>query len=109
MVGEVVGLRRTVKQFVDDVLGQAEIDLVAFPHQEILKALKKHPDGVSADYFRGQKSKGIRLNVPNLAPWGVGPAMRDTKAIVYRMELDQYQLISTAHKTALRTYNVALP
>ena len=34
----------------------------------------------------------------------VGSAMKRSNAIIYRIELGMYQLMSGAHKTALKTY-----
>ena len=90
----------SAKDYVADVLRDTRKFLVAFPHQEILKALKDHPEGVSPEYFHNVKDNGIDLSNPN----AVGSAMKSVNAIVYRIELDKYMLMSTAHKTALQTY-----
>jgi hypothetical protein len=37
-------------------------------------------------------------------PAHVGLALKNSNAIVYRMERDEYQLMSTAHRTALKAY-----
>ena len=37
-------------------------------------------------------------------PAAVGSAMKTSNAIIYRIELRKYQLMSAAHKTALKTY-----
>ena len=91
----------SLKQHVEDVLAHAERDLVAFPHQAILKALKAHPEGVPLDYFDNQENKGVSLSDPK----AVGVSMKNSNAIVYRIENGLYQLMSTAHKTALRSYD----
>ena len=89
-----------VTQFVEGTLRQARLELVSFPHQEILQALKEHPEGVSPKYFNNRKSEGVDLSNPH----AVGLAMKASNAIVYRMELRLYQLMSTAHRTALESY-----
>ena len=35
---------------------------MAFPHQQILKALKGHPEGVSPKYVKKQENKGVDLS-----------------------------------------------
>ena len=37
-------------------------------------------------------------------PESVGVAMKSVNAIMYRIELDKYMLMSTAHRTALESY-----
>jgi hypothetical protein len=75
---------------------------VAFTHKPILKALKENPDGVSPAFFNNQEHKGVDLPVPH----EVGIAMKNSNAIVYRKELKQYQLMTTAHRTALKDYEI---
>ena len=89
-----------LKDCVDAVLGGAHQDLLAFPLQPILQALKEHPEGVSPDYFKKQEYKGIDMSNPG----AVGSVMKTSNAIIYRIELGKYQLMSAAHKTALKTY-----
>jgi hypothetical protein len=91
----------SLKQHVERVLADAELDLVGFPHKAILKALKEHPEGVSPKYFNNQKSEGVDLSEPK----AVGVAMKRSNVIVYRIEDGLYHLMSTAHKTALRSYD----
>jgi hypothetical protein len=91
----------TLKQHIERVLADAELALVAFPHKAILKALKEHPEGVSPKYFKKQKSEGVDLSEPK----AVGVAMKRSNVIVYRIEDGLYHLMSTAHKTALRSYD----
>ena len=92
-----VPLDVTLEQFVEEEMREARKDLQEFSHQPILDALKKHPDGVSLDAFLGVQDDGAKLWKPR----EVARAMVDSNAIVYRMETDQYQLMSTAHRTAL--------
>jgi hypothetical protein len=76
-------------------------DLAAFPLQIILKALKDHPEGVSPGYFKKLKVEGIDLTNHKQ----VGQAMKNSPhPIIYRKDLNQYHLLSTAHKTALKSY-----
>jgi hypothetical protein len=93
--------KTSVQDFVASQVAIAARDLVIFAHKPILKALKKTPDGVSSALFENQEHKGVDLSVPA----DVGSAMKKSNAIVYRMELDQYQLMTTAHRTALKAYD----
>jgi hypothetical protein len=90
----------SVNDYVADVLEEARSNLVAFPHQQILKALKDHPEGVSPLYFNGKKDKEVNLSHPE----AVGVAMKSVDAIVYCRESRKYMLMSTAHRTALESY-----
>jgi hypothetical protein len=99
-----VPLQYSLKEFVDSVIGQAERDLLAFPHQDILKALKSHPEGIPPAYFKKQKSKGVDLSNPK----DVGVALKRSNALVYRIDRGLYCLMSTAHKTALKSYEPIL-
>ena len=90
-----------LQEFVDAVLSDAQQDLLAFQLQPILKALKERPEGVSPDYFKKQEYKGIDMSNPA----AVGSAMKSSNAIIYRIELQKYQLMSTAHRTKLKTYS----
>ncbi len=92
--------QKTLKDYVDAVLGGAHQDLLAFPLKPILKALKENPEGVSPDYFNNQEYKGIDMSNPG----AVSSVMKTSNAIIYRIELRKYQLMSAAHKTALKTY-----
>ena len=94
----------TLKEFVDDYISSARLNLLAFPHQQILQALKLFPDGVSPNYFVKQENKGVDLSDPE----AVGVAMKRSNAIVYRIDLKVYSLMSTAHRTALKTYDPIL-
>ena len=92
--------QKTLKDYVDAVLGGAHLNLLAFPLKPILKALKENPEGVSPDYFNNQEYKGIDMSNPG----AVSSVMKTSNAIIYRIELRKYQLMSAAHKTALKTY-----
>jgi hypothetical protein len=106
MVGDVAWSgSMTLKEFVGYHLRHAQATLMAFPHQQILKALKEHPEGVSPMYFHGKESEGVHLADPK----AVATSLKNGhNVIVYRVELRQYQLISTAHKTALKSYDPIL-
>lgn len=97
---ESVSFTYSVEDYVVDVLRYAEKSLVAFAHQPILKALKDHSEGITPKYFKKQKDEGVDLSHPT----AVGVAMKSVNTIVYRMELDKYMLMSTAHRTALKSY-----
>mmetsp|Transcript_7354 Transcript_7354/g.7758 ORF Transcript_7354/g.7758 Transcript_7354/m.7758 type:complete len:513 (-) Transcript_7354:141-1679(-) len=95
-----------VKDFVDYILTQATKHLVAFPLQTILQALKDHPDGVNPEYFNNLKEEGVDLT----NPVAVGKIMKEKlNPLIYHQYLKQYQLISTAHKTALKSYKPINP
>ena len=89
-----------LRDFVDAVLSDAYQDFVDFPLKPILKALKEHPEGISPDYFKNQEYKRIDMSVPG----AVGSAMKTSNAIIYRIELQKYQLMSAAHRTKLKSY-----
>jgi hypothetical protein len=74
--------------------------LVAFPYKPILKALKEHPEGVSPEFFENMKCEGVDMSNPK----AVGISMKTSNAIIYRIECRKYVLMSTAHRTALKTY-----
>ena len=95
----------SVQDYVADVLQDSRYRLVAFRHQPILKVLKDHPEGVSPEYFQKQEDKGVDLSYPK----GVGVAMKLVNVIVYRHELRKYMLMSTAHRTALKSYEPIVP
>ncbi len=103
-----VGVKKekTLEQFVNTILQNARNDLDKFPVKPILKALQTHPEGVSLDHFNGQPFE-------ILSPHAVFSALRRAVAgtvekpqiiVVFRPELYKYQLLSTAHKTALKTF-----
>ena len=77
-------------------------DLKAFKLKPILQALKEHPEGVKLEYFRNQKYKGIDMSSPKC----VGDVMKSRNVVVYRRDTNVrgYEMLSTKHKTALKTY-----
>ena len=102
----VVHLKQTLQEYVDRVLESAHMDLIKFPLKPILKALKEHPDGVKSEYFKDQTftwKSGPATEVFDLScPESVGLAMKSQNCIMFRIELNLYQLQSTAHKTAIK-------
>jgi hypothetical protein len=98
--------RLSLMQFVEAIVSSAEQDLVAFPLQTMLKALKDNPNGVSPRFFQKYKEAGIDLSNPCAVEaemkWSLNP-------IVYRIESKTYQLLSTIHKTALKSYDPIRP
>jgi GTPase SAR1 family protein len=89
----------SLDDFIQRQLDFAKKDLLAFPLQPILKALKIHPDGVDPAYFKNEKYEGINMSVPK----AVGMAM-SSNAVLYDIEEGRYKLMSQAHKVALRNY-----
>ena len=105
-LSEYVPKAKTLEVFVEDVLAQAKMDLVAFPHKQILVELKNNlSTGVLPEIFNNQKHEGVDLS----NPFDVRTSMKSSNAIIYRIELGQYVLMSTAHKTALESYNIPYP
>jgi hypothetical protein len=92
-----------VTTFVNLQIEDAKKCLEAFPLPTILQALKDHhPEGVRPGYFKKLKEEGIAL----ASPESVGQIMKKKlNPLIYRQELNLYQLLSTSHKTALRTYD----
>ena len=91
--------------FVARKLRSATEKLVAFRLKPILRALKEHPEGVSAEYFKHAEFKGIDMSVPHK----VGVEMKESNAIKYDMSKKVYLPLSRAHEVALRTYEPPLP
>ncbi len=87
---------------IDTIIGFARGELGAFKLQPVLKSIKEHPEGVDPLTFGKQKYENIDMSVPAK----VGDAMKETNAIVYRIDKDPpvYQTLSTKHKTALKSY-----
>ena len=61
----------SVDDFIMKVLFDARQELVAFQHQQILKALKDHPEGIHPEFFNKLKNEGVDLSDPK----AVGAAM----------------------------------
>ena len=95
----------SLKELMALELSEAKEDLVAFPHQRVLRALKENPEGVSPDYFNRMKSEGVDLSVPK----DVAVAMKVSNALTYRMDLQRYVIISRCHEVALESYEPAVP
>jgi hypothetical protein len=99
-----------VETFVNGSLHNARKSLSSFPLQRILKALKDLPDpgdGVDPEVFENQQEIGVALN--NAEAVGAVSKMATANPILYRMDTGKYHLLSTAHKTALRTYDPKVP
>ena len=94
----------SVDDFIKEVLFDARQELVAFQHQQILKALKDHPEGIHPEFFNKLKNEGVDLSDPK----AVGAAMRKGNVITYRIELRKYTIYSKAIEVALRSYDPIL-
>jgi hypothetical protein len=92
----------SVDEFITVRIKHARVDLVAFPFQPILKALKEHPEGVRPEYFNNEKYEGADLS----NPVGVGAVMKASQSnvVYYDMEKDVCKLNSRALEVALRSY-----
>lgn len=92
----------SLEESVSYILSWAKNDLTHFKLQKILKALKEHPEGISTDYFDNQYENGVKLSNPKQ----VSEIMKlDYNPIIYRKDTRKYHLLSTTHKTALKSYN----
>ena len=59
----------SLDDFITMTLHFARSELVAFQHQQILKALKDHPEGISPEVFIKFKNKGVDLLLLGLWVW----------------------------------------
>lgn len=91
----------TLHAVVSNKLAYAERELLAFPYQPILAALKEHPEGVPLMYFHKAKVEGVDLSNPH----AVGVGMKFSNAIMYDIEKGLYKCLTRAHQTALQTYD----
>ncbi len=91
---------------IERIILQAILALDAFDLQPILKALKEHPEGVPANYFKGQSYKGVNLAEPKR----VGDLLQLRNAIVCRVDMEPnvYQIESIKYKTALKRYEPSI-
>jgi hypothetical protein len=89
-----------VEVYVENKLAEARRELIAFSLKPILTALKENLDGVGPELFKNIEYKGVDLSDPR----AVGLKMKDSNAIIYRIEKGQYELISKAHEIALKSY-----
>ena len=94
----------SVDDFIKEVLFDARQELVAFQHQQILKALKDHPEGIHPEFFNKFENKGVDLSKPK----AVGVAMREGNVITYRIERGEYTIYSKAIEVALRSFDPIL-
>lgn len=79
---------------------QLRQDLVAFPHNWILKvAFKEHPEGLSLEYFNNMENEGLNPS----DPLAVGTTMKHSNTVMYRIELGRYKIIFRCHGTALKS------
>jgi hypothetical protein len=94
------GQRIPLQQALDEVVEMARADLGTFPYPSLLTALKAHPDGVSRESLTGTIEENAKLWVPR----NVATGLKGSNAVVYRHEQQRYELMSTAHKTALKMF-----
>lgn len=98
LVTSTAGIDHKVDEFVAMLLRIAEEELAAFPHKPILKALKDHPEGVEPFYFKGQEDDGVALADPRAVL-----GRKHTHGVIYDIYQSKYQMMSTAHRTALKS------
>ena len=100
-----LGVGKTLESYIAEVQLKAEQDLDCFPLKELLRELKSHPDGVSRKSLKGKMSGDVELsNVHQVAG-----SLKTSNAVVYRLDNQSYQLMSTVHRNALKNYNVSSP
>jgi hypothetical protein len=92
----------SVDEFITVRIKAAKHDLEKFPFQPILKALKKHPEGVRPGYFKNEEYKGVDMT----DEVAVGAVMKASQSnvVYYDMEKEVYKLNSHALEVALRSY-----
>jgi hypothetical protein len=106
LVDDDISKGESVREFVRETLKYARKCLLAFPLQTILQALKDNPEGVDPEYFNNLKEEGVDLSNPAK----VGKVMKEKfNPIIYRQDLNFYQLLSTSHKTAIQSYDPINP
>ena len=89
-------------EIVERAVDAALDDLVAFPHKEIIDALKGSPDGVRKRAFGGVISKGVELAIPQ----DVAVAMKKVNGILYHLPSREYRLATRAHRSAMLLYGL---
>ena len=92
-----LGSGDTAADYIESALCRADDDLCSFAHPQILKELKKSPDGVRRKQFQGKKHEGVNLAQPKQ----VALAMKEQAAIVFHQPSGEYRMASRAHRTAL--------
>ena len=92
----------SVDEFIANEMEDARGDLLEFPLQPILKALKEHPEGMPPEYFHKAEYEGVDLS----SPIAVGAAIKaaQSNVVFYDMKKKVYKLNSRALKVALRSY-----
>ena len=101
-LAEAIADGSSVEIFTREKLEICAGDLTEFSLKPILQELKSHPDGVSPKVFKNKECKGIDMSFPK----DVAKVMRESNALVYRIELRVYQLISRGHHLALEKLEV---
>ena len=102
-----------INDFVQERLRKAGQDLASFPHQKILKELKKNDvvsrgDGMDRGGILPQSLKKPKKAVDDVDLSdirAVGVALKRFDAVVYRVELGKYTMSSHCHLVALRSYS----
>ena len=101
-----------INDFVLEKVRKAEQDLVSFPHQKILKELKKMDLasnindvdglGILPQTLNNTKKSTNDVDLSDIR--AVSVALKRFDAVVYRVELGKYTLSSHSHLIALRSY-----
>ena len=101
-----------INDFITEKLRKIEQDLVSFPHQKILKELKKMDLtanvndvdvlGIYPQSLQNTKKSENDIDLSDVR--AVSVALKKFDAVVYRVELGKYTLSSRSHLIALRSY-----
>lgn len=98
----------SVDEFIAVRMVVAKRNLVEFPFQPILKALKEHPEGVPPAYFNKEKCEGVNMSSPVAV--GAGMKAAQSNVVFFDFSANVYRLNSHALEVALRSYEpVVLP
>ena len=89
-------------EIIDRAIERALYDLIDFPHQQIVAALKGSPDGVLARTFRGVYDEEVYLALPK----DVAVTLGKVGGIVYHLPSGEYRLATRAHRAAILLYEL---
>jgi len=98
LTDEVGPNKMTLDDFIEGELKLARRDLKNFPLQDLLKLLEAYPKGLPDELLPDIKDKDGKVyrSIDE-----IGPILKRSNVIVYRIERLEYELQSTSHKTAL--------
>jgi energy-coupling factor transporter ATP-binding protein EcfA2 len=100
-IGEVP--KMSVEEFINFKMLQAEEGFAAFPHRNLVAKMKERGN------ITIKEVRSLQLKDGNIELWdykSVGPGMKVSEAIIYRMELFSFEFMSTAHWRAARSLDL---